>query len=70
MEVGTPTGKMRYRHKPRMFKHSLVVVQVEVKFEDGPDDHNGMPEWLAGVKWRDARPDDFMRGIKYQLIGG
>lgn len=52
------TGQMRYRVQPRWFNDPLVVLQVEVDVDDGPTDSNGMPMWLAGTFWRDAKPED------------
>lgn len=54
----TPTGRIRYRTERRMFKPDVLVLQVEVEYGDGPSDSNGMPEYLAGKSWRDARPED------------
>jgi len=51
------TGKKRYRvENGWLFKG--VVLQVEVQWDDGPDDWQGMPEYLRGIMWRDARPED------------
>lgn len=55
---GTLTGRTRYRELTRVFGHSLLVLQVEVEFGDGPPDYNGMPLYLQGVAWRDAQVTD------------
>jgi hypothetical protein len=31
---------------------------VEGYYSDGPPDFNGLPEYLEGFKWRDARVED------------
>lgn len=52
------TGKRRYRTHRTIGGKSLLVLQVEVSFGEGPDDHNGMPAYLAGRDWRDAMIED------------
>lgn len=52
------TGRTRYRELPRVLGHSLLVLQVEVRFGDGPPDSNGMPLYLKGATWRDAKVED------------
>jgi hypothetical protein len=54
----TLTGATRYRTERRLFKPDVLVLQVEEHTTDGPPDTNGMPEYLAGTYWRDARPED------------
>ncbi len=58
MIEGTLTGRTRYRQLTRVFGDPLLVLQVEVSFDDGPPDCNGMPTYLAGVAWRDAQVTD------------
>lgn len=50
-----PTGNTRFRVQG--WTH-LLVLQVQVEFDDGPPDSNGMAMWLAGKMWRDARTED------------
>lgn len=50
-----PTGRTRYRQQRRMLGPPLIVLQVEVTFSDGPGDSNGLPEYLGGTTWVDAR---------------
>lgn len=52
------TGKVQYRIEHKWIQPSLVVLQVEEQWDDGVDDHNGMPSYLAGKRWRDAEPED------------
>lgn len=52
------TGKIRYKVVRRLLSPDLVVLEVEVEWEDGSDDWHGMPEYLAGSGWRKARPED------------
>ena len=54
------TGKIRYRIEKRLFKNPILVLQVKEEFDDGPPDFNGMPTYLAGVQWRDARVEDVL----------
>ena len=54
------TKKIRYRTENRLFSDPLVVLQVEESFGEGPPDWNGMPEYLGGVRWRDARVEDLL----------
>jgi len=52
------TGRTKYRlHKP-LFGASLLVLMVEEHHSDGPPDFNGMPTYLEGCVWRDARVED------------
>lgn len=65
MQNEKPTGETRLRlHKP-MFGAPLLVLQIKVVYPDGPDDYHGMPEWLAGEAWRDAKITDmtFLGGL-------
>jgi len=52
------TGNTRYRIQNLCFRPSVLVLQVEIEFGDGPSDHNGMPQYLAGKIWRDAVVSD------------
>ena len=54
------TGQIRFRPHIRGFfiRRTLLILQVEVEFTDGPPDANGMPRWLAGKVWRDAGMED------------
>jgi len=56
----TLTGKTRYRVSDYGFltKRLFVILQVEIIWSDGPTDWHGMPEYLAGKGWRDAKPED------------
>lgn len=49
----------RYRLYKPLFKPPVLILQVKVRWKDGPIDHNGLPSYLAGEGWRDARPEDF-----------
>jgi hypothetical protein len=56
----------RTRHDQRfcgvLFNKKLVLVlQVEVTWDEGPSDSNGMPEYLPGRGWRDATVIDLQR---------
>jgi hypothetical protein len=53
-----PTGRTRYRVEKRWLKPYVLVLQIEVRFGDGPPDHDGMPVYLRGSCWRDAQPED------------
>lgn len=52
------TGKIRYRSFAPRFGKPLIVLQVEISFSDGPNDHNGLPQYLGGVRWKDAEVHD------------
>lgn len=56
----TLTGKTRYRSDCVGFinRKDVLVLQVQTKWSDGPNDHNGMPTYLAGEGWRDAGVED------------
>ena len=54
------TGKIRYRTESRWFRDPVVILQVEEMFGDGPPDYHGMPTYLAGVRWRDAKVEDLL----------
>ena len=53
-----PTGRTRYRTQRRWFKPDVLVLQIEVEFGDGPPDHDGLPIYLEGRRWRDATAED------------
>lgn len=36
----------------------VVVLQILRKYKDGPDDSNGLPTYLAGEAWEDAKVED------------
>ena len=55
------TGEVRLRLQIRWFRSPLLVVQVHVAYGDGPDDCYGMPQYLAGNGWRDAKVEDDLR---------
>ena len=57
---------VHFRFRTQTFT-GKVVLQVLDKVGDGPPDSNGMPEWLAGEYWRDARMEDM--GEVHALIG-
>lgn len=57
----TLTGRTRWRTERRLLKPDLTVLQVEVRFGDGPSDWHGLPTHLAGTGWRDATVDDVTR---------
>lgn len=40
------------------FRTNLLVLQVYTAWDEGPLDYNGMPEYLPGEGWRDAKPED------------
>lgn len=55
------TGRMRLRSHSSiswLTRFAVLVLQVEVTRDDGPPDHNGMPEYLAATYWRDATAED------------
>lgn len=55
------TGKTRYRvHTIGWLgpKTHLLVLQVEEKYSDGPNDRKGLPTYLGGTHWRDAATED------------
>lgn len=53
------TGRCRVRPHKLVFGSQIrLILQVETHWPDGPLDSNGMPEYLAGVGWRDARVED------------
>lgn len=55
------TGQTRYRTERigGMFdKREALVLQVHHEWRDGPCDSNGMPAFLAGQGWRDAKTED------------
>jgi hypothetical protein len=56
----TLTGQTRYRCETRglFSKTNLLVLQVEASWGDGPDDCHGLPTYLGGKGWRDARVED------------
>lgn len=54
----TLTGKTRYRAEGRLFSTHVLILQVECKRPDGPPDGHGLPQYLAGTFWRDARTED------------
>lgn len=65
----TLTGKTRLRvQRLGLFGlRSALVLQVHVRWTDGPSDHNGMPSYLAGEGWRDARVED-MSALGFSII--
>lgn len=58
------TGRIRYRYQGRWFKPPLLVLQVEEEYDEGPPSAYGMPTYLAGVHWRDARIEDLSCGLR------
>jgi hypothetical protein len=38
----------------------MLVLQVEVKRDDGPPDYHDMPTYLGGLIWRDAIVEDLL----------
>jgi hypothetical protein len=55
------TGKQRYRVETIggfFNRHQVLVLEVEVLRGDGPSDFHGLPTYLGGTIWRDARPQD------------
>ncbi|UTC27944.1 hypothetical protein [Stenotrophomonas phage A1432] len=50
-----PTGKTRHRIHKTLFREPVLVLQVELSYPDGPGDSYGLPEYLAGRMWVDAR---------------
>lgn len=59
MNRAEPTGRYRFRIEKRWFKKPLLVLQIEVRWGDGPPDFHGLPKWLAGTGWRDAEVADY-----------
>jgi len=39
-------------------KRHVLILQVLKQFPDGPDDFNGLPEYLAHTAWVDASVED------------
>lgn len=54
------TGNIRYRSQSRWFGSDMLVLQVEVKRDDGPPDYHDMPMYLGGLIWRDAVVEDLL----------
>ena len=55
----TLTGKVRYRSaKLGLLGPTVLVLEVEEHTSDGPPDFNGMPTYLSGKYWRDAKVED------------
>jgi hypothetical protein len=40
----------------------VLILEVETSHSDGLPDANGLPEYLAGTCWRDARIEDLTSG--------
>jgi len=57
MKGSNLTGRVRFTRESFFFFWERVVVEVEIKFGDGPDDYHGMPQYLAGTMWVKATPD-------------
>ena len=63
--VKTLTGRTRYRSvKVGFFGPTVLALQVEEHTTGGPPDKNGLPEYLAGVYWRDATASDLSLTIE------
>lgn len=61
MYDSTPTGETRLRAQRvglPFFKRTVLVLQVRGTWTEGPSDSHGMPIYLAGSGWRDARVED------------
>ena len=54
------TGNIRYRSQHRWFGSDMLVLQVEVKRDDGPPGYDDMPMYLGGLIWRDAIVEDLL----------
>lgn len=54
------TGNIRYRNQRRLFGSDMLVLQVEIKRDDGPPGYDDMPEYLGGLIWRDAIVEDLL----------
>ena len=50
------TGKTRYRSG----FNKVLILQVEENLGEGPPDFDGMPKWMPGVIWRDAKVEDLL----------
>jgi hypothetical protein len=52
--------KYRYRlgKEGRLFRTPVLVLQILEQHDDGPSDENGLPQFLAGERWRDATVED------------
>lgn len=53
-------AKTRYRlgKDGWIFGKPVLILQVLEKYGDGPLDENGLPQFLAGERWRDATVED------------
>lgn len=50
--AGSKVIGIRFRVQPFTCK---FILEVQLAFGDGPGDSNGMPDYLAGTVWTDAR---------------
>jgi hypothetical protein len=64
------TGNIRYRNQRRLFGSDMLVLQVEIKRDDGPPDYHGMPEYLGDLIWRDAIVEDLLELGAIQRMNG
>ncbi len=57
--------KTRFRiGKEGLFGKPVLILQVHEKYPDGPPDSYGMPTYLAGERWRDAKVEDLSQTLK------
>jgi hypothetical protein len=48
----------------------MLVLQVEIKRDDGPPGYDDMPEYLGGLIWRDAIVEDLLELGAIQRMNG
>lgn len=56
----TLTGKYRHRLHNPFFGSPKLVLEVEIKWDNGPGDSYGMPSYIAGSGWKDAEVHDLI----------
>lgn len=62
------TGKIKFRiESSGFFNSEKVILQVEHEWENGPDDFNGLPTYLCGKGWRDAKAEDLQYIKKFNF---
>lgn len=54
----TPTGRIRYKAKPRLFRKQLVIVQIEERVKGRHEDEHGLGPEYDYCRWRDATVED------------
>jgi hypothetical protein len=57
------TGEYRFVVHKQWFGPDIIKLQLETKWDDGPDDYVGMPTYLSGKGWVDATPNDLLQSV-------